>query len=112
MRLLAPLAKFEHIAQNQHLMLRLHCGDIVQRNLHTRRVGVVAIHYQTIALGLDRLRAVVVGREREDSLGNALVCHTKVATNLHRSGDVVAVVVAREVTSETLANRAGVVFDC
>ena len=64
MSLLAPLAKFEHIAQNQDFMFRLHRGDIVQCYLHTRRVGVVAIDHQAVAVGLDRLRTVIVGSER------------------------------------------------
>lgn len=54
-------AKFTHIPYHYGFMCSLHSGKVVKSGRHTRRIGVVGILYQNVAICLFQLRAVVLG---------------------------------------------------
>ena len=61
MLLFRDISQFSHLTDDRHLGRHLHQLKVVDGSLHTRRVGIIGIHYQVVMFRDRHLRAVVGG---------------------------------------------------
>ena len=80
MLVVANLAKLLHIANDNHLVVGLDLGKVVERGSHACRVGIVGIYDKAVVLGLLKLRAVVGRNVARQCVVYLLGAHTEVET--------------------------------
>ena len=90
------LAEFAHLAENHHLPLIVDGGEVAQRGMHRRDVGVVGIHHQAVVGGGTEFRAAVCGTVGLECGTHCAFGHTEVASHGTGCKHVRQVVVADE----------------
>ena len=93
-------AQFPHVAQQRKPALSLHRGEIVERRLHRRRIGVVGINYQGIAPRAHHLRTYVVRSELRYGFGGILARHPEIVPYGDGRQHVVGVVCAHQLRAD------------
>ena len=90
---IAPCTQLKHVAQKRQFGSReLLRKEIAQRHLHARRIGIVTIHNQGVALCLAALRPVVRRNIGGNGMADALFGHFEIAADRHRRSDIQPVV--------------------
>ena len=93
-------AKFTHIPYHYGFMCSLHSDKVVKSGRHTRRIGVVGILYQNVAICLFQLRAVVFRNIFTHGLDCVFKGHSEMEAYSDGGGYVVGIVRTGQVSFE------------
>ncbi len=95
-------SQFAHTAEDGHLVGHGQCFEVVERHLHARGVGVVAVEEEGVAGGLFVLRAFVRGFVLLDGLLDVPRFHAEENPHGHGGHAVVKVIVAQQVGADVV----------
>ena len=96
-------AELLHVTEQREPAVRLHGGEIVERGMHRRRIGVVGVDYQGVALRAHHLRAYVVRGEGGDGRGGFPAGHSEIIADRNGREHVVGVVGSDELRGDHLS---------
>ena len=93
-------SQFAHAAEDGHLVGHGQGFEVVERHLHARGIGVVAVEEERVAGGLFVLRAFVRGLVLLDGLLDVPRLHAEMQPHGHGGHAVVKVIVAQQVGAD------------
>lgn len=100
-------SQFAHVAEDGHLVVYQHEGEIVYRRLHAGGVGVVGIHDERVALGHGELGAVVARDVVLESMAYLLGAHAETESDGDGCQHVGDIVCAYEVGLHAVGGAVG-----
>ena len=68
----AALAEFAHLADNRHFRTHIHLMEILKREFHRGRIGIIGIDDEAVLGGFGELRTIVRGNLTLDGMADFL----------------------------------------